>query len=135
MSLGLKRRDLTRTVRRAKPLTSEVLTNLRTLLEPGKNPNLVTWRTVWRAHMEFGLILRFDDVKRLKVMMLLCTIFKPLKNGTFKVSDLSFESNAAGPFIRVRLQGGKTAMHDLKDPDCLITQSGKDACLYDLTVR
>jgi len=85
--------------------------------------------------MEFGLILRFDDVKRLKVMMLLCTIFKPLKNGTFKVSDLSFESNAAGPFIRVRLQGGKTAMHDLKDPDCLITQSGKDACLYDLTVR
>jgi len=64
---GLKRRDLTRPVKRALPMTPRVLTKLRSLLETSNRPNLVQWRTVWRAHMEFGLLLRFDDIKRLKV--------------------------------------------------------------------
>jgi len=46
-------------------MTPDVLAKLRELLRP--NPTLVQWRTVWRLHVEFELMLRFDDVKRLKV--------------------------------------------------------------------
>ncbi len=59
---GLKRRNLNVPVKRAKPMTPEILKDLRGLLE--KTPTLVNWRTIWRAHMEFGLLLRFDDIKR-----------------------------------------------------------------------
>jgi len=61
---GIKRRNLNVEVKRAKPMTPDVLAKLRSLL---KNPTLVIWRTVWRLHVEFELMLRFDDVKRLKV--------------------------------------------------------------------
>ncbi len=49
---------------RAEPMTVEVLADLRKLLTPEAQPDLVTWRTVWRAHVSFGLLLRFDDTKR-----------------------------------------------------------------------
>lgn len=61
---GLKRQNVKNPVKRATPMTTEVLGAMRALLDPGKNPSLVTWRTVWRAHVEFGLLLRFDDVRR-----------------------------------------------------------------------
>jgi len=82
---GLNRNNLGKPVKRALPMTVNILKALRDQLT--ENATLVTWRTVWRAHFEFLLMLRFDDVKRLKV------------------EHLSFESNANGPFIRVKLQG------------------------------
>ncbi len=45
-------------------MTVEVLSDLRKLVEPEAAPSLTTWRTVWRAHVAFGLLLRFDDIKR-----------------------------------------------------------------------
>jgi len=62
---GLKRRNIAVPVKQAKPMTPEVLGALRTLL---KDPTLVIWRTIWCLHVEFELMLRFDDLKRLKVM-------------------------------------------------------------------
>lgn len=59
---GLKRRNINVPVKQAVPMTIEVLSDLRQLLDV--DPRLVTWRTVWRAHIEFVLLLRFDDVKR-----------------------------------------------------------------------
>lgn len=59
---GLKRHNIHVPVKQAVPMTVEVLSDLRKLLE--NDPRLVTWRTVWRAHIEFVLLLRFDDVKR-----------------------------------------------------------------------
>lgn len=67
-------------------MTKEILKDMRKLVNSG-TPNLVTWRTVWRAHIEFALFLRHDDVKRL----------------TRK--QLSFEENAKGKFIRMKLIG------------------------------
>ena len=60
---GLKRRNLQTPVKRAKPMTPKILSDLRKYLENNLD-SLVAWRTVWRAHIEFGLLLRFDDVKR-----------------------------------------------------------------------
>jgi len=67
-------------------MSTEILKAMRDKLNNEK-PNLVTWRTVWRAHMEFALILRFDDVKRL----------------TRK--QITFEENSTGKFIRIKLIG------------------------------
>lgn len=61
---GLKRQNVEKPVKQAKPMTTDILQDLRKLLKDDKHPNLVTWRTVWRAHLEFGLMLRFDDLKR-----------------------------------------------------------------------
>lgn len=61
---GLKRRNLGKTVNQATPMTTVILADLRKLLSAQQQPNLVTWRTVWRAHVEFGLMLRFDDIRR-----------------------------------------------------------------------
>jgi hypothetical protein len=90
---------------------------MRALLsEP--NVNLVTWRTVWRAHIEFGLMLRFDDIVRLTVQ------------------DLSFESKGESSFIRVNLHGGKTVMSQGKAKnERIITATHNDSCLYTLTKR
>jgi hypothetical protein len=63
-------------------------------------------------------MLRFDNIIRLTVQ------------------DLQFDSNAQGPFIRVRLQGGKTIMSLGKNKnERLITPNGTDSCLYNLTER
>lgn len=92
--------------------------DLRELLSDGKHPNLVTWRTVWRAHIQFGLMLRFDDIIRLTV------------------PDFTFETNKNGPFIRVRLHGGKTIMAvGSSKNERLITPTGNPSCLYRLTQR
>jgi len=85
---GLKRNNLGKPIKQALPMTVAILKALRDLLTPAAS--LVTWRTVWRAHVEFLLILRFDDVKRL----------------TRK--NLTFESNTNGPFIRLKLEGKKS---------------------------
>ncbi len=53
---GLKRRNQGAPVTRAEPMTVEVLTAMREMLY--RKPNLVLWRTVWRAYMEFCLMLR-----------------------------------------------------------------------------
>jgi len=67
-------------------MTVEILSAMRKLLDhPDVTP--VTWRTVWRAHVEFALMLRYDDVKRL----------------TRK--ELRFETNKTGDFIRLKLIG------------------------------
>ena len=54
---GVKRRNQGRKIRRAKPMTLEVLAAMRKVLQD--KPNLVKWRTVWRAHLEFFLMLRY----------------------------------------------------------------------------
>lgn len=61
---GLKRRNVNKPVKRAKPMTPDVLRDMRKLLEDERKPTIVIWRTVLRAHLEFGLLLRFDDIKR-----------------------------------------------------------------------
>jgi len=67
-------------------MTKEILAAMRKKLSEG-TPNLVMWRTVWRAHVEFALMLRHDDIKRLTR------------------SELSFEENRTGKFIRIKLIG------------------------------
>jgi len=83
---GLKRKHLNTPVCRAEPMTKEILQAMRNLIRKGC-PNLVTWRTVWRAHIEFALMLRHDDVKRLSR------------------AQLAFEENKQGKFIRIQLIG------------------------------
>jgi len=133
---GLKRDNLGKPVKQAQPMTVAILKALRGLLT--ENANLVTWRTVWRAHVEFLLILRFDDVKRIKR------------------EHLTFESNENGPFIRMKLQGkkhkkyncdtnrqhvliipgGKTVMTEKKKMERYIMPNpNTEACLYNLTQR
>ena len=63
---GLKRRNLQVPVKRATPMTPEILADLRKLLDKKQN-SLVIWRTVWRVHIQFGLLLRFDDIRRFVV--------------------------------------------------------------------
>jgi len=62
---GIKRQNLEVPVKQATPLTPDMLAKMREVLL--HKPTLVQWRTVWVAHMEFGLVLRYDDLKRLKV--------------------------------------------------------------------
>ena len=61
---GLKRRNLSTQVKRATPMNVAILHDMRQLVRPENHPNLVIWRTVWRASVQFGLMLRFDDTKR-----------------------------------------------------------------------
>jgi len=83
---GLKRKHLNTPVSQALPMSKEILKDMRLLLKK-TNPTLVRWRTVWRAHIEFALFLRHDDVKRLTK------------------KELSFEENNTGKFIRMKLIG------------------------------
>lgn len=94
---GLKRKHINTPVNRALAMSKEILSAMRKLLRAGP-PNLVLWRTVWRAHVEFALMLRHDDVKRLTR------------------NELSFEENATGKFIRMKLIG-KT--NDDHSKECL----------------
>lgn len=82
---GLKRANANKTVHRAEPMRPEILAKMRERVR--NNPSLVMWRTTWAAHMEFVLMLRFDDLKRLTV------------------KELTFEENKTGRFIRVKLIG------------------------------
>lgn len=62
---GIKREGMSKPIRQATPFTPEILAATRTVLT--RKATLVQWRTVWRMHMEFALMLRFDDLRRLKV--------------------------------------------------------------------
>lgn len=51
-------------------------------------------------------------------------------------SDVSFEENATGPFVRLKLRGGKTCMLNTKNKnDRIITPINSESCLYALTQR
>ena len=132
---GLKRRNLNNPIKRAKPMTSEILEDMRRLLDT--NPSLVTWRTVWRAHIEFGLLLRFDDIKRYEQLVYqYFHILNNMKNNyRLMVSDVSFEQNASGLFARLQLRGGKTVMQENSKNDRILTAVPQDSCLYALTKR
>lgn len=83
---GLKRKHINTPVVRALAMSKEILAAMRKLLRDS-TPTLVLWRTIWRAHIEFAFMLRHDDVKRLTR------------------SELIFEENRAGKFIRMKLIG------------------------------
>jgi len=53
-------------VKRAKPLTLKILEEALPLLD---DDSIKTWRTVWRMYICFFCFLRFDDLKRVKVMV------------------------------------------------------------------
>ena len=99
-------------------MTTEILIDLRKLLK--KNPNLVTWRTVWRAHIQFALMLRWDDISRLTT------------------SDLVADIQNGNRIYRMNLHGGKTVMSGApRKPERILTSNDKDpeACLVRLTER
>ncbi len=73
---GLKRVDSLKPVKRAKPLTVEILQKLVNLLD--RDNSLVTWRTVWRSLIGFSCFLRWDDVSRLKVSIFLDSLMLPV---------------------------------------------------------
>ncbi len=58
---GLKRRNQGSVVVRATPMTPEILTAMRRMLY--RKPSLILWRTIWRAYMEFCLMLRYMTIK------------------------------------------------------------------------
>jgi len=65
---GLKRQHLTITgpASRAKPMTVEILKKLYNYLNESPR-SLRIWRTIWRIHLAFFCLLRWDDVCRLTV--------------------------------------------------------------------
>jgi len=65
---SLKRRALENNpgVRRARPMTKDILTTLNTFLFSAYR-TLRQWRTIWRINLAFYCLLRWDDVCRLKV--------------------------------------------------------------------
>jgi len=64
---GLSRQNCTQQVKRAMPITKEMLDVLASRISD--DDNLVTWRTLWRMCIAFTCFLRFDDIKRLKVLL------------------------------------------------------------------
>jgi len=66
MMKGIKRQESQEIpIKRVKPLTVKILSESLALLTDN---SLVAWRTVWRMHICFFCFLRFDDLKRLKVI-------------------------------------------------------------------
>ncbi len=60
------------------------------------------------------------------------------RNNCFSLTmtDLSFEENDTGKFIRIRLKGGKTVMTNQNPKnDRIITPNDNESCLYALTKR
>jgi len=69
LNTGMKRKESeTKVVHRAKPLELHMLKEALDLLKT--DSSLRTWRTVWRMFVCYFCFLRFDDVKRLKVIFL-----------------------------------------------------------------
>lgn len=58
---GLKCCNINVPVNQAIPMTIEVLCDLQKLLD--NDPRLVTWQTVWRAHVKFILLWRCEKVR------------------------------------------------------------------------
>jgi hypothetical protein len=63
---GLKREASSQPVKKALPLTLEILE--KAVLSLDTDDSLVRWRTVWRMVITFSCFMRFDDLIRLKVM-------------------------------------------------------------------
>jgi hypothetical protein len=70
---GLKRKTSVKAPKRAKPLTLAILAACVQRLSD--DDSIITWRTVWRMVISFSCFLRFDDLKRLKVINYLLAIF------------------------------------------------------------
>jgi hypothetical protein len=70
--VGLKRDSLEHrpSVRRAKPMTREILAKINHFILSGSR-TLRQWRTAWRVNLAFFCLLRWDDVCRLEVRMIL----------------------------------------------------------------
>lgn len=110
---GLKRVQSLKPVRRAKPMTTNILRKAIRALN--STSNLISWRTTWRICIAFYGFLRWDDISRLKV--------KHLQH-----------VNEKTPYFRLKLVGGKT--NQLNRPDHrVIAQTGGVLCPYNLTKR
>jgi hypothetical protein len=62
---GLKRSLSVKQVKRAKPLTMEILEKAVSHLN--SDDSIIVWRTVWRMVITFSCFLRWDDISKLKV--------------------------------------------------------------------
>jgi len=94
---GLKRVELENLpprVTRAKPMTPEVLLKLANLVQNTPDLSLKTWRTIWRIFVCYYCLLRWDDVKKLKM------------------EDLTYEPE--NECYRLRLHPGKTGDNNYK---------------------
>lgn len=135
---GLKRKHINTPVTPALAMSKEILGAMRRLLR-NSQPSLVAWRTVWRAHVEFAFMLRHDDVKRLTRSEL---SFEENKHGKFirmkliGKCDMINVSNASNYWTHILFLGGKTIMSKQnRKHEKLITYTGKESCLYTLTTE
>jgi hypothetical protein len=64
----LKRRGISTQVRQAKPMTKDLLKKLNDYILSGPR-TLRQWRSVWRINLAFMCLLRWDDVRRLRVSL------------------------------------------------------------------
>jgi len=113
-------------------MTLEILEAAEKYLYEG-NHSLKIWRTVWRMFICFFCFLRYDDIKRLKVIhnyLRLIYINKTL--AILQTSDLTHhEDEGQGPFCRLHLKYGKT--NQLNQPDHRTISSSDRLCAYSLT--
>jgi hypothetical protein len=65
---GLRRgeKNAQKKSKQAKPVTQDLLRRLNDFIYRGE-PSLRMWRSVWRINVAFYCLLRWDDLKRLKV--------------------------------------------------------------------
>jgi hypothetical protein len=63
---GLKRSLSKKQVKRALPLTMEILEKAVQHLE--NDDSIIVWRTVWRMVITFSCFLKWDDISKLKVI-------------------------------------------------------------------
>lgn len=117
---SLKRRELQACKRpkQASPMTREILRQLNSLVRKPRC-SLRIWRNVWRINVAFYGLLRWDDVRRLKVSEALlcrgcCTSIQNyiMKSRIFQVSHFQFRDTSTGPQYVFELQGGKTLMYE-----------------------
>ena len=111
---GLKRQNKTVPVKRARPITVEMLENAVRHLD--NEDSIVVWRTVWRMVVSFSCFLRWDDIRRLQV------------------NNLTLHSNENGPFYRLELIGGKTNQTNAPSHR-IIAQTQRIVCPYSITQR
>ncbi len=118
---GLKREETLRArpPRQSKPMTKEVLALMIQYLYE-KPRSLRVWRTVWRVNVAFYALLRWDDICRLNVRMILPPYqrgnhFNLFYNSFPQVEDFQFGENNGEARYTFFLKGGKTVMHR-RDP-------------------
>jgi hypothetical protein len=64
-----KEKEKGKTCKRAKPMTQAILRKLNRYVYD-QTPSLRVWRTVWRVNVAFYGLLRWDDLRRLKVHLI-----------------------------------------------------------------